>query len=160
MRTHRDVATLAVIQVLCFVLLAHLEPEFFLLHLYQSVLYMAILLMLFYFHERWAYMIGMLASIVWLVLAFATGLLGGAARQLVRLVQGNWPNSPVSLLAGLTALLAVLMIGFTARHWIREYAVLGKWRRTFFVSLGVVAVYYITLVVWFWHMIPQIASAG
>jgi hypothetical protein len=158
MRPYRDVATLAVAQILCFLLLTHLEPEFFLLHLYQSIIYMAIILQLFYLHERWAYMIGMLASAAWLMLAFATGLLGGAARQLFRLGKGEWPNNSVSFLAALTGLFAVLMIVFCARHWKREYSGLGKWRVTFLVSFVVVAVYHLTLVTWFWEMIPKPAA--
>ena len=44
MRPYRDVATLAAAQIACFVLL---EPNFFLIHLYESILYIAILVMLF-----------------------------------------------------------------------------------------------------------------
>lgn len=54
MRPYRDIATLAGAQIICFVALTHLEPNFFLLHLYQSILYIAILVMLFYMEDRWA----------------------------------------------------------------------------------------------------------
>lgn len=154
MRLHRGIATLASAQVLCFVLLSNLEPDFFLLHLYQSIIYIALLLLLFYSEERWAYMIGMLTPAVWLVLAYATGMLGGAARQVLQLLKLQ-PSNVVSLLAAATALLAVLMIAFCAYRWKREYSGLGKWRSTFLISLGIVAVYYATLVIWFWRMIPQ-----
>jgi hypothetical protein len=43
---------LAGLQVLCFAVLTHLEPDFFLLHLYQSILYTSILVMLFYMEDR------------------------------------------------------------------------------------------------------------
>jgi hypothetical protein len=76
MRLYRRIATLAVLQVLCFLLLSHLEPDFFLLHFCQTIVYLALLILLFYFEDRWAYMIGILAPAGWLVLAFATGLLG------------------------------------------------------------------------------------
>src|SRR4029077_5722868 len=66
MRPYRDIATLAGAQVVCFLFLTRLEPAFFFVHLYQSILYIAILVMLFYMEDRWAYMIGMLASVVWL----------------------------------------------------------------------------------------------
>jgi hypothetical protein len=154
MRLHRGIATLASAQVLCFVLLSYFEPGFFLLHLYQSIIYIALLLLLFYSEERWAYMIGMLTPAAWLVMAYATGMLSGAARQVVQVLKFN-PTNTVSLLAAVTALLAVLMITFCAYRWKREYSGLRKWRSTFLVSLGVVAVYYATLVIWFWRMIPQ-----
>ena len=55
MRLYRR-TTLAVLQVLCFLLLSHLEPDFFLLHFYQTIVYLAVLILLFYFEDRWAYM--------------------------------------------------------------------------------------------------------
>jgi len=160
MKVYRDVATLASLQVICFLLLTYLEPDFFLLHLYQTIIYMAILLMLFYMEDRWAYMIGMLAPAAWLVMAFATGMLGGALRQLFRVAQVQWPSNQVSLLAAVTAILALTMIGVCAYHWKRSFAGLGKGLSTFLVSLGVVVVYYGILVVWFWQMIPNPAAKG
>lgn len=155
MRAYRDIATLSGLQVLCFLLLSHFEPEFFLLHLYQSILYIGILIMLFYMEDRWAYMIGMLAPVVWLLMSFATGLLGGAARQVGLVLRGEAPTNPVSLIAAFTAVLAVLMIVFCARHWAKEYSGLGKSLSTFGLSAGVVVVYYGILVMWFWEMIPN-----
>ena len=155
MRPYRDIAALAGAQLVCFSLLAHFEPDFFLIHLYQSILYIAILVMLFYMEDRWAYMIGMLASVVWLSMAYATGILGSAVRQLAEL-RSNTPNiNAVDFLALLTALIAILMIVFTARHWKKEYSGLGKTRSTFLVSFGIVAVYYLILITFFWEMIPN-----
>ena len=155
MRPYRDIATLAGAQILCFLFLTHLEPNFFLVHLYQSILYIAILVMLFYMEDRWAYMIGMLASFVWLGMAYATGILGGAVRQLGELRSGTASANAVGFIALMTALIAVLMIIFTGRRWKKEYAGLGKGRITFLVSLGIVAVYYGVLIVFFWQMIPN-----
>lgn len=159
MRLNRDIASIAALQVVCFSVLTHYEPQFFLLHLYQTIIYMAILILLFYMEDRWAYMIGMLAPLAWLGMVFATGLLGGAARQVLRLTHGEAVSNDVSFIAAISAALAVLMIVFCARHWKREYAGTGKTAATFAVSLGVVAVYYGILAIWFWNMIPtQIAN--
>jgi len=159
MRPYRGIATLAGAQVLCFLLLSHLEPNFFLLHFYQTIVYLAMMIMLFYMEDRWAYMIGMIAPAMWLLLAFSTGLLGAAARQVLRLGERQTILNLVSLLAAVTALLSVLMIASCARRWIKEYAGLGKSLSTFTVSFGIVAVYYGILVVWFWHMIPWVAAS-
>jgi hypothetical protein len=80
MRIYRDIATLAGAQVVCFLLLSHLEPAFFLLHFYQTIIYLAVLIMLFYMEDRWAYLVGIVAPAVWLAMTFATGLLGASAR--------------------------------------------------------------------------------
>ncbi len=154
MRIYREIAALAGLQVLCFLLLSHLEPSFFLLHFYQTIIYLAILIMLFFMEDRWAYMIGIIAPAVWLLMTFATGLLNAAARQVVWLTRGGQePANPVSLLAGISAVLSVLMIAACGRRWMKEYAGLGKSLSTFAVSLGIVVAYYGILVVWFWRMI-------
>jgi hypothetical protein len=155
MRPYRDIATLVSVQVLCFLFLTHLEPNFFLIHFYQSILYIAILVMLFYMADRWAYMIGMLASFVWLAMAYATGILGSAFRQLSQLRNATAAANAVAFIALLTAVIAVLMIGFCGRHWRKEYAGLGKTTSTFLVSLSIVAVYYGILITFFWEMIPN-----
>jgi hypothetical protein len=154
MRPYRDIATLAGAQIVCFMVLTHLEPSFYLLHLYQSILYIAILVMLFYMEDRWAYMIGMLASAVWLGMAYASGMMGTAVRQFIERPAGTSATA-VGAITILTALIAVLMIVFCARHWKKEYAGLGKTTSTFAVSMGVVVVYYGILVLWFWNMIPK-----
>ena len=153
---HRGIATLATALMLSFLVLSHFELEFFLLHLYQSLMYLAVLLLLFYSEEQYAYMLGMLVPAVWLLLTFTTGLLPGAARQVSRLLRLERPSNPVSLMAAVIAVLAVLMIAFCAYRWKREYAGLGKGLTTFLLSFGVVFVYYAILVVWFWHRVPQV----
>ena len=160
MRPYRDIATVAALQVICFSMLAHFEPQFFLLHLYQTIIYMALLILLFYMEDRWAYMIGMLAPIAWLGMVFATGLLGGATRQVLRLARGQAVTNDVSFLAAVSAVLSILMIIFCARHWKREYTGLGKTATTFAISVGVVAVYYGILAIWFWNMIPNQFANG
>ena len=164
MRPYRDIATIAGAQIVCFLLLSRLEPQFFLLHFYQTIIYIALLVMLFYMEDRWAYMIGMLAPIAWLGMVFATGLLSGALRQLPRqvllLFRGQGLSNEVSFLATISALLSVLMIVFCARHWKREYSGLGKTISTFTVGVGIVAVYYGILAIWFWNMFPVQVTNG
>jgi hypothetical protein len=142
MRPYRDIAILAGAQIVCFLLLTHLEPTLFLIHLYQSILYTAILVLLFYMEDRWAYMIGMLVSVVWLAMAYTSGMLGRAIEQLFAPRTSSLAANLAGLLALVTALLAVLMIGFCGRHWKKEYSGLGKTRSTFLVSLGIVLAYY------------------
>jgi len=158
MRAYRDIATLSALQIICFVLLTHLEPDFFMFHLYQTIIYVAILLMLFYMEDRWAYMIGILTPAAWLVLAFASGLLGAALRRLFQLTRGQAVTNQVSLVAGITALLSLMMIGFCAYRWKRHYSGLGKGLSTFLISLGIVTVYYAILVVWFWNTFPKLPT--
>lgn len=155
MQPYRDIAALAGAQVLCFLVLAQLEPRFVVIHLYQSVLYMAILILLYYREDRWAYMIAMLASAAWLGLAYVSRILSLAVQRLLTVRSSDTNEIFVSLVAVATALLALLMIALCARHWGKEYAGLGKTSSTFFVSSGIVALYYGILLHWFWDMIPN-----
>ena len=102
MRPYRDIAILAGAQIVCFLLLTHLEPAFFLIHLYQSIVYTAILVLLFYMEDRWAYMIGMLASVVWLAMAYTSGMLGRAIEQLFAPRTSSLAVNLVGLLALVT----------------------------------------------------------
>jgi hypothetical protein len=158
MKPYREIAALSSLQVICFLLLSHLEPDFFMLHFYQTIVYLAIQIMLFYMEDRWAYMIGIVAPAMWLLMTFASGLLGGAARQILQLGRGHSLTNPVSFLAAVSALLSVLMIVACLRRWMKEYAGLGKSLTTFAVTFGIVAVYYGILVAWFWHIIPFTAA--
>lgn len=104
-------------------------------------------------------MIGIVAPAVWLAMTFATGLLRASARQIVQVERGEGITNAVSFLAGVAALLSLLMIVACARCWMKEYAGLGKSLITFAVSFGTVAIYYGTLVAWFWHMFPVAAAS-
>lgn len=158
MKAFRDIATLSSLLIICFLLLTHLEPDFFMFHLYQSIVYIAILLMLFYMEDRWAYMIGILAPAAWLVITFETGMLGAALRQLFKLTSARAVTNEVSLVGGITALLSVVMIVFCGYRWKRHYSGLGKGLSTFLVSLVIVAAYYAILVIWFWRTIPNVST--
>jgi len=155
MSAHRGIATLASALMVSYLVLSAMEPEFFLLHFYESLIYLTIVLMLFYFEDRWAYMVGMLTPAVWLILAYGLGMLGGAMRQVSRVMRAQRPTSEVSVMVTIMTVLSVLLIAFSAYRWKREYAGLGKGRTTFAVSLGIVLVYYAILIVWFWRSIPQ-----
>jgi hypothetical protein len=152
---HRGIATLSGALMVSFLWLSNLEPQFFLLHFYQSLIYLAIILMLFYFEDRYAYMLGMMAPAVWLLLNYATGLLGGAARQVGMLMHARLPNNQVSLMAAVTAVLSVLMIAICAYRWKREFAGTGKTGITIGVSFAIVVAYYGVLIAWFWNLVPK-----
>jgi hypothetical protein len=150
----RVTATLCAALMLCFQVLTHFEPEFFLLHLYQSGIYLIIILLAFYMHDRWVYMLGMLVPAVWLLLAWAVGLLGGGAREISRIVFAQNPGSVPALLAGITALLAVALIVNCALRWKRQISGQGLWYKTLWPSLIVTLIFYGVLIYWYWSGIP------
>ena len=151
----RDVAMLASIQILCFLALTRLEPRFFIIHLYQVIPYVAIMLLVGYGRERWAYMIGPLVSLAWLGLAYIAGLLGSAVERLRSFERPSRETDFVAVLAVVTAVVALLMIVLCRIHWVKQNLERGEAWRTFLVSLTIVVAYYAILLRWFWDMIPN-----
>jgi hypothetical protein len=149
----RDVAILASIQILCFLVLTRLEPRFLIIHFYQLIPYVAILVLLGYGQARWAYMIGPLVSVAWFGLAYMAGFLRTAVDRLRAFGNVSLDATLVALLALVTAVVAVLMTVLCRIHWVKEYLGRGPGWQTFLISLGIVVVYYAVLLRWFWDMI-------
>lgn len=145
-----DVAALAMVQMLCFLALAWLEPRFFIVHLYQLIPYLALLVLFGYGQTRWAYMIAPLVSIGWFGLAYLAGLLGSAVERVHVFRDNRLDANLVALLALVTAAVAVLMTVLSRMHWIREFSESELGLSTFSISLGIVVVYYAVLLQWFW----------
>jgi hypothetical protein len=154
---HRGIATVALALGFCFVLLSHFDAQFFLIHFYESLVYLAIVLMLFYFEDRWAYMMGIVAPTAWLVLTLAwSGLRGLAHNIAITFIPSN-AFSATGLLTTLAMVLSVALIGTCAYRWRREFSGLHKGWSTLLVSMLVVAVYYAVLVLWILRWPPVAA---
>lgn len=151
----RDIAVLAGVQILCFLALTRLEPRFFIIHFYQLIPYVALLLLIGFGQERWAYMVGPLVSLVWLGLAYTADLLGSAVEHLRSPGTFSLDANLVALLAVITAVVAVLMTVLCRIHWVKEYSGRGRPWRFFLASLAIVVAYYAILLRWFWDMIPS-----
>jgi hypothetical protein len=152
---HRGLATLSGGLMVCFFLLATWEPQYFLLHFYQALMYLALILLLFFFEDHWAYALGMQLPLVWLALTtLGTGLMGGAMQQGMRFVRGQGVTNRTGPMALIVAALGILLFINCALHWRREISGLRMARPTFLTAAVIVAVYYSVLITWFWRMVP------
>lgn len=146
----RNVATLSLALMISFLLLSHYDDsQFFLFHFYESLIYLVIPVLLFYFEDRWAYMLGILAPAAWILMLFAIGGIGSMYRQVELLVRSRPLDYPAGLVGAVAVVLSLAMIVLCARRWRREFSGLGKTLSTFLVSLGIVAAYYGLMVFWF-----------
>jgi hypothetical protein len=151
---HKGIATMASAVMLCFLLLSHFDPQFFLVHFYESLIFLAIVLMLFYSQERWAYMLGMVVPTAWFLLTFAMGA-GPAFLRQAQLVQRlQRPDSAADFLGAVAVVLSVTMVAVCARRWRQEFAGTGKGWSTFWVCLGVTTAYYAVMVIWLLRWTP------
>jgi riboflavin transporter FmnP len=156
---HRGIATLSGALMVCFFLLAHYEPQFFLLHFYQALMYLAIILLLFYFEDHWAYAIGIQVPLVWLALVFGTGLLGGAMQQGLRFLRGEGVTNKTGPMALVIAAVGLVMAVNCILRWRREISGLRIARPTFAISAAIVLAYYSVLITLFWHTVPSSQTA-
>jgi len=150
---HRGVATVALSLMICFLLLGHFDEQFFLIHFYESLIYLVIVLLLFYAEVRWAYMLGIVAPAGWLLLMLPTGGFEEFAREVGRAFHGNASTNPAGLLGATISVLSVAMIGLCAWRWKRQFTGLGKGLSTLLVSSGIVAAYYGVMILWFWRSV-------
>jgi hypothetical protein len=157
---HRGLATLAGAVMMCFLLLTQADMNFFHLQLLQSAIYLMIILMLFYFEDHWAYMVGMIAPAVWLLLALGLGLIPGKPSDIAVLLSGRTMVDRLSWLHFVTAAFCTLLIVFSARRWRKEYKGSGKGLSTFLVTLAGVVIYYVILIYVYWKGIPHGPLAG
>ncbi|HEX8838676.1 MAG TPA: hypothetical protein VF748_17165 [Candidatus Acidoferrum sp.] len=90
------------------------------IHLGQTIVYVALLILLFYREDGRAYMVGMLTPIAWLGMVFASRLLGGCNASGSASQAREGVTNDVSFVAGEFAALSVLMTVFCAHHGKRE----------------------------------------
>jgi hypothetical protein len=154
--THRALISVTLAVVACFWLLAFLDRQLFVVHFYESLIYLAISALLLRFNDRWACMLGMLAPAAWLTLILvpaAWTLLGvlvgsppvflGTASFLGRLQR---PSSAAIVIEAATLILSASMLLLCLSAWkIRPVA---RLRNTFLTCLITVAVYYGVLIIW------------
>jgi hypothetical protein len=154
---NRGIATIAVALALCFLLLSHFDPQFFLIHFYESLIYVVIVLMLFYFEDRWAYMMGMVAPPIWLILTLAWNGVSAIGREVVGAFQPESPFFASNLLTTVAIVLSVVMVAGCANRWRREFTGLRKGWSTFLITFAIAAAYYALMVVWILRFPPPAA---
>ena len=90
--------------------------------------------MLFYFEDRWAYMMGMVAPAIWLVLTTAWNGAPSIGRQALNAFQPGSPFFATDFLTTAAYVLSVVLIVSCANRWRREFGGLNKGWSTFLVS--------------------------
>ncbi|HUJ39878.1 MAG TPA: hypothetical protein VLW54_04980 [Candidatus Acidoferrales bacterium] len=145
---HRGIATLAVAAIVACLLLSRYDPQFSLLHIYESAIYMVLLFLLNYEEEEWAYVLGVSAPAVWLALVSASNL-NGILRQTERVVHLQAPDYPANLIGAAAMVISLLMLGTCVYRWRQaRWGFRHAWRTVGVIAVMVVA-YYGVLVAWY-----------
>jgi hypothetical protein len=164
---HCRIASLALALMMSFLLLAYFDPQLFFIHFYESLIYLVIVAMLFHVADRWTYMLGMLAPAVWLALMLTPGAYAllfftiGGIPEILRPIQLVFrlqrASVPATLLGTVILILSVSMFIVCATRWSREFARQGNGWSTFLVCVGVVGIYYGTMVLWVLRHLATVA---
>ena len=145
----KGIVTLAAAMLVLFLLTSGYEAELFFLRFYQAAIYLVIILLFFYFEDRWAYMFGMMVPIFGILLNFASGSLWAQARAVGRLLGRGAPPNPALLLGALATICGVALAILSYRVFKREIIGTRYARPTFWGTLVMVVIYYGVLVYWF-----------
>jgi hypothetical protein len=123
-------------------------PQLFALRLLQSLIYVAIVVMVFTGEDRYSYMLGIVGPLLWIVLAI---LLGGLSHDLVVLGKSivGKPIGPSDTPFQGIALLCVAGVVVTALRAWRKQVSEKFFGKTFAVSLVVSLVYIGLLLGWY-----------
>src|SRR3989304_4897337 len=92
----------------------------FTLHFLESLIYLVMLLLLFYGLEDWAYVMGVVAPLVWIALTLLSGTSLSALQALGQAVSFQGVRSPVDLLGGTALMVGIALMAACARAFRRE----------------------------------------
>lgn len=146
---NRGVFTLATIMMVLFFLASHFDNYFFPLHFLETVIYAVILLLLFYGIEEWAYVMGFLSPLLWMILTLLSGTLLAGLAGLARVVTLQPAENPKAVVAGLVFVAGLALMVVSARAFSHEVWGRPEARRVLAgASLAVVAYYAVVLLTW------------
>lgn len=143
---NRTVFTLATAMMLLFFLVSNFDRFFFTVHFLESLIYLVILLLLFYGLEDWAYVVGFVTPLVWMVLTLLSGTSLMGLRALGQAaVSFSIPN-PADFLSGVIMVVGLVLMVASARAFRREVWGARGALRTALLGSGLVGVYYAVLI--------------
>ncbi len=117
---NKTVFALATVMLVLSFLVSHFEQFFFTINFLESLIYLAILFLLYYGLEEWAYAVGIAAPVFWIVLAWAGGLLGGSLGEFARAISRREIQSPTWFQGTLVFIGAVLLLLACAHAFRRD----------------------------------------
>ncbi len=142
---NRGIFTLATIMMMLFFLASQFDNFFFPVHFLESVIYAVILLLLFYGLEDWAYVMGFLTPLLWILLTLMSGTLVGGFEALTQMSDPAGVQNPTGLIAVFMLITGLVLIYLSARAYHREVWGRSDAKRITLGAAGVVVVYYLVL---------------
>jgi hypothetical protein len=131
-------------------------PELFIYELLKSTIFVVIAVMVFFGDDKFPYMLGMIAPVLWFIFSLLTGGFIGEIATLVRFLSGK-PSGPLETpLHGFAILSGLALLILCARAWRKQ--VTEKFTGKTFVTALVVGIVWIGVLA-FWQFHAMSAGA-
>ncbi|MBZ5671735.1 MAG: hypothetical protein LAO04_18655 [Acidobacteriia bacterium] len=129
-------------------------PEFFVYELLTATIFAVIAVMVFFGKDKFPYMLGMIAPVLWFVFDLLVGALFRDLKVLFAFLSGKRTGGLDTPLHGVALLVAALLLIVSARAWRKQVTdkFLGK---TFATALIVALIWIGFLAVWEFHMMSS-----
>jgi hypothetical protein len=129
-------------------------PEFFFYELLTATIFVVVAVMVFFGGDKFPYMLGMIAPVLWFVFDLLVGTLSRDFRVLFRFLSGKLTAPLDTPLHGFALLMAVVLLIVSARAWRKQ--VTDKFLGKTFVGALIVALIWIGLLAaWEFHMMSS-----
>ena len=124
-------------------------PQFFVYELVTSTIFVVIAVMVFFGDDKFPYMLGMVAPIVWFIFAFLPGELGGDIMALLRFLSGKPLGTFETPLPGFAILTGLALLILSVRAWRKQ--VTEKFIGKTFATATVVSLVWVGVLFWQFH---------
>lgn len=128
-------------------------PQFFGFELAKSTIFIAIGVLVFFGEDKYSYMLGLVAPVLWFVVDIFVGGLGHDFRVLFRYLGGQDVGPVNTPLDGFARIAAIFLAIFAWRAWHRQVSekFFGK---AFFVCVVIAIIYVVVVAAWYVTALP------
>lgn len=116
----KTIFTLSAVLMVLFFWLSNFDRFYFGMHFLQASFYLVLLLLLYYGLEEWAYVMAIVAPLLWLVESWLLGILGAGLRGLGGLATGQGFQNPVDVVGGFVFLVTLALMVASAMLFKRD----------------------------------------
>jgi hypothetical protein len=121
-------------------------PQFFVYELVTSIIFVVIAVMVFFGEDKFPYMLGIVAPIIWLIFSFLTGEFATDISALGRFLSGRPSGLFESPLPGFAIITGLALLVLSGRAWRKQ--VTEKFLGKTFAAATVVSLVWVGILLW------------
>ena len=129
-------------------------PQFFIYDLVTSTIFVVIAVMVFFGDDKFPYMLGMVAPIVWFIFTILTGEFMDDFASLGRFLSGKPGGQFETPLPGFALISGLVLLVLSARAWRKQ--VTDKFMGKTFATAAAVSLVWVAVLFWRFHAIATV----